>query len=334
MSGITLERTRATLESIELKEQAILEELNMTINGQKSKVQQQHRINALTGGIAEDNHTLELFFKDINGAFHSEIEQMKGPDMFNSFYDAVMSTREYYTRFPHLNVETAGSVLPDPQIPLQFSGEEVFGKYLDLHSFFLQYSNLPNIPSHDQDYLQYLDKFNTFFYIPENCKNTKQYRVYVSGLWEYLSGFFSRVQPLVNLDELIASWVQDFDANWAAGKVQGWKKPGDKSTTAPQALRLGMFNSVEELEALGLDRLKSALEALGLKCGGTLKDRAERLWSVRGKKVDDIPQKLKAGPSKGMTTSSNGTSDAASSWQKEVCLFSVGAFFSSFKFNF
>ena len=38
----------------------------------------------------------------------------------------------------------------------------------------------------------------------------------------------------------------------------------------------GMFNDSKELEALGMDRLKEGLEALGLKCGGTLQDRAKR----------------------------------------------------------
>jgi splicing factor 3A subunit 3 len=37
-----------------------------------------------------------------------------------------------------------------------------------------------------------------------------------------------------------------------------------------------MFNDSKELEALGMDRLKEGLEALGLKCGGTLQDRAKR----------------------------------------------------------
>ena len=35
-------------------------------------------------------------------------------------------------------------------------------------------------------------------------------------------------------------------------------------------LDLSAFSSPEELSTLGLDRLKSALIALGLKCGGTL----------------------------------------------------------------
>ena len=35
-------------------------------------------------------------------------------------------------------------------------------------------------------------------------------------------------------------------------------------------LDLSAFSSPEELASLGLDRLKSGLIALGLKCGGTL----------------------------------------------------------------
>jgi hypothetical protein len=42
------------------------------------------------------------------------------------------------------------------------------------------------------------------------------------------------------------------------------------------------YNSTAELETLGLDVLKSALMFLGLKCGGTLQQRAERLFSIKG----------------------------------------------------
>ena len=43
------------------------------------------------------------------------------------------------------------------------------------------------------------------------------------------------------------------------------------------------YQNAEELASLGLDRLKSALIALGLKCGGNLEARAERLFSTKGK---------------------------------------------------
>jgi hypothetical protein len=37
------------------------------------------------------------------------------------------------------------------------------------------------------------------------------------------------------------------------------------------------------LEALGLEALKAELARLGLKCGGTLGERAARLWALRGR---------------------------------------------------
>ncbi|NXP81960.1 SDE2 regulator, partial [Ramphastos sulfuratus] len=59
------------------------------------------------------------------------------------------------------------------------------------------------------------------------------------------------------------------------------------------------FNSAAEMEALGLDKLKMELMSLGLKCGGTLKERAARLFSVRGLSRDQIDPALFAKPSKG-----------------------------------
>ena len=53
------------------------------------------------------------------------------------------------------------------------------------------------------------------------------------------------------------------------------------------------FHDADELRALGMDRLKEALEALGLKCGGTLEQRADRLFSVKGKAPEEIAPKLK-----------------------------------------
>jgi len=43
---------------------------------------------------------------------------------------------------------------------------------------------------------------------------------------------------------------------------------------------------------LGLDRVKSALIALGLKCGGTLEERAHRLFQTKGKRLEDLDPTL------------------------------------------
>ncbi|KAK7127016.1 hypothetical protein R3I94_018258 [Phoxinus phoxinus] len=54
----------------------------------------------------------------------------------------------------------------------------------------------------------------------------------------------------------------------------------------------------EQLEALGLERLKKELMERGMKCGGTLQERAARLFSVRGLAADQIDPALLAKASK------------------------------------
>ena len=57
--------------------------------------------------------------------------------------------------------------------------------------------------------------------------------------------------------------------------------------------RLRVFLTAEELEAFGLDRLKEELMKNGLKCGGTLAERAQRLFLLRDKTIDEIDAKYK-----------------------------------------
>ena len=56
---------------------------------------------------------------------------------------------------------------------------------------------------------------------------------------------------------------------------------------------LNSCKHVQQLEALGPDRLKSILLAMGIKCGGTVQQRAERLFSLKGLRREDYPQKVR-----------------------------------------
>lgn len=66
-----------------------------------------------------------------------------------------------------------------------------------------------------------------------------------------------------------------------------------------ESVDLLAFTSVAEVELLGLEKLKWELTARGLKCGGTLQERAARLFSVRGLAKEHIDPALFAKPSKG-----------------------------------
>ncbi|KAF9669068.1 hypothetical protein SADUNF_Sadunf14G0069300 [Salix dunnii] len=59
-------------------------------------------------------------------------------------------------------------------------------------------------------------------------------------------------------------------------------------------LNFDEFNSASELEVLGMERLKTELQARGLKCGGTLQERAARLLLLKSTPLEKLPKKLLA----------------------------------------
>lgn len=78
------------------------------------------------------------------------------------------------------------------------------------------------------------------------------------------------------------------------------KNTATEVTTSTSAVRtepldLSGITSVEELmSTFSAEDLKGELSRLGVKCGGTPKERAERLWIVKDLKSEDIPKKLRA----------------------------------------
>ncbi|VDP64991.1 unnamed protein product [Schistosoma mattheei] len=56
--------------------------------------------------------------------------------------------------------------------------------------------------------------------------------------------------------------------------------------------QLREVDTAENLEVFGLDVLKATLMARGLKCGGTLKERASRLFSIKDLSSEQYPAKL------------------------------------------
>lgn len=65
------------------------------------------------------------------------------------------------------------------------------------------------------------------------------------------------------------------------GEDEKNKDPPAPTSTSSLGIDLSKFWSPVELEELGLDALKAELTRLGLKCGGTLAERAMRLFQVK-----------------------------------------------------
>jgi len=66
------------------------------------------------------------------------------------------------------------------------------------------------------------------------------------------------------------------------------------ATEPERPLNFADYNSAVEMDVLGMGRLKSELQAHGLKCGGTLQERAARLFLLKSTPIDKLPKKLLA----------------------------------------
>ncbi|XP_035223420.1 splicing factor 3A subunit 3-like, partial [Stegodyphus dumicola] len=188
-----------------------------------------------------------------------------------------------FEEFNKLRENTEDNV---PENMTDFTDEEGYGKFLDLHECYEKYLNIRGVER--VDYLTYLSMFDQLFDIPKERK-TADYKKYLEAVLEYLEDYCSRVKPLLDLNEEMETVLVEFEKLWEQGMFPGWHKETESALTHAGAhLDLSAFSSWEELASLGLDRLKSALMALGLKCGGTLEERAQRLFETKGKKLSEL----------------------------------------------
>lgn len=74
---------------------------------------------------------------------------------------------------------------------------------------------------------------------------------------------------------------------------------GSKEGDVAAEVDVEAFESVEDLEGLGMDVLKRELGRRGMKTGGTLRQRAERLFLLKGRTIADIEPKHLAAARRG-----------------------------------
>lgn len=263
----------------------------------RDRIYSEHRLKALLELYIGSTSSLKELYEDKDGERKSEVAAHSGPNEFSEFYARLKQIREFYKKHPNeicvpLSVEfeeltkvysTPGGVANDDLSALvEFTDEEGCGRYLDLHECYEKYLNIRGVER--VDYIAYLMSFDHVFDVPRERKNL-DYKLYVAALVDYLGGYVSRVRPLLDVDAELEQLHRDFQHQWMAGTFPGWPRDQKDSAlaTAGAHLDLSAFSCWEELASLGLDRLKSALIALGIKCGGTLEERAQRLFSTKGK---------------------------------------------------
>jgi splicing factor 3A subunit 3 len=193
-----------------------------------------HQIASFLDRIQDQSKRLLDIYNDADGTRSKEIQSISTGEPLEEFYKQLGEIKSFHQRYPNEPVENLekaykkrapveGEVIPS-EIDNMFTGEEAFGRFLDLTTIHELYLNLPNIKR--MTYLQYLDNFDSF--APPTCpvkrpdKMTDQYFNYVGELANYLESFLRRTRPLENLDKLFASIEEDFNKAWENNDIPGW----------------------------------------------------------------------------------------------------------------
>lgn len=262
---------------------------------EKDKIYSDHRLKALLELHMNSTTALKELYEDKDGERKNEVAALSGPNEFSEFYSRLKQIKEFYKKHPNeisvpLSVEfeemtKVYSNTDEISMLVEFTDEEGCGRYLDLHECYEKYLNIRGVEK--VDYITYLMTFDHVFDIPKERKNM-EYKKYITALIDYLSDYITRIKPLLDLEAEVEQVNKEFKQQWGNGSFPGWPKDQESALANTGAhLDLSAFSSWEELASLGLDRLKSALVALGIKCGGTLEERAQRLFSTKGQRTID-----------------------------------------------
>lgn len=303
-----MEVTRACLEEIERLENAVVRDLDHNPITHKDRLVQQHRVKSVVGRINNATTRVMDIMEDKDGARKEELSAMSGKDVFNNFYGRLKDIRDYHRKFPDqsdLIIKDDGSgtvmsledmILQEEHIP-EFTGEEGMGRWVDLHALYNSFVNLKVLDGEPIEYLAFLDQVRHLEDLPDTRLGMKSYRDWTQAALGYLESFHTRVQPLQHLQRIMVKVQEDFQSKFDA----------DEAAEEPlECAALENVSNIEECQALGMDELKKELTELGLKAGGSLEQRAQRLFSVKGKTASEVDPSFFAGKKKKRGNKDNG----------------------------
>ena len=211
----------------------------------RDRLNRDHQISGFLNRIQEQSKRLLDIYHDAEGLRTREIQSISTGDPFDEFYKQMNEIKDFHRRYPNEPVENLERAYKrkasgegesaTTEVDNMFTGEESFGRFLDLTTLHEEYLNLAGVKR--LSYLQYLNTFDSFVPpanpIKRADKTTDQYFNYVGRLAEYLESFLSHTRPLEDLDSLFASFDSDFEKVWEVDAVPGWNK--DVKPSGPAA---------------------------------------------------------------------------------------------------
>ncbi|KAJ1741813.1 Pre-mRNA-splicing factor sap61 [Coemansia sp. RSA 1086] len=247
-----VEQQRQAHEDVERMEQAIVDLMLQNLTKHRYRLIREQKINELLEQIQMRSQVL-LDLEKAEGLGSKESARMEERG-FDEFYDRLNDIRSYHYRNPDLMVrppemeyvkykhnpeeadekrkrnislETAEDAVIDEDIletfideddehklETMFSGEEKFGRYVDLNEQHDMYLNLKD--AQRLTYLEYLSEFAADSALSSRRKD-KQYEEYLDSLNQYFEGYFARAMPLFNLPKARREAQEAFDKEYKPG---------------------------------------------------------------------------------------------------------------------
>ncbi|KAF8528796.1 hypothetical protein BU17DRAFT_37424 [Hysterangium stoloniferum] len=256
-----IELQRQTHEEIERFERALATVLSKAQNTQQARLSNEHKASQILDRIASRAVALHNLYDDEQARnaemtllSTSQVDGKGGRDDLSEFYSRLVKIKDHHHKYPDAAVggfELELSALLDEPLadgedeyeeedPVSrlFSGEEAYGRYLDLYANHTMYNNLRLLPKR-VSYLQYLDILiasqngPVHRDLPQETRATKDFEAYLIALHTYLLSFTKRTQPLNPVDRLAREAEAEFDDLWTQDKVEGWdfikQRPKDAS---------------------------------------------------------------------------------------------------------
>ncbi|KAL4241961.1 RNA Processing and DNA Damage Response Regulator [Abortiporus biennis] len=239
-----IEVQRQTHEEIEHFERALYTILSRPQTTHESRLQTEHKAAQILDRIQSRAVALNNQYQD-EDTRKAEIDILAAqPHDLTEFYNRLGKIQEHYAKYPEsaasgFDLEIAAFLdegvegeeeeeyEEDDPIALLFSGEEQYGKYLDLYANHTAYNNLKNIGKR-LGYLQYLDVLlasqsaTVHSELPKECRLTRDYELYIKALHTYLLSFMKRAQPLVDVESQQKEAENEFEKQWENDDMDDW----------------------------------------------------------------------------------------------------------------
>lgn len=325
MDDDPLEEKRLLHEQRDRIELAIVGEMLAKKSGHKEQLDSQHRQKRLLDKYMEcSNQLLQLYSKEtarpnLNGNIHracndfyaeyNKIASRHDTSADDEPIDVISGTNDSLLIEPSsvavivAGGETTGATdqvattTTTAEKLVEFTDEEGYGKYLDLNECYETYLQVVKNDEVKPNYLTFLTKFEKLVKdLERDRKLSSSYKAFAEKMLSYFRDYSRRARPLFDYKEMEDKTHERFLEQWHNKTTPGWFTSTDREQEqlAEPMIDLLSYKSVEQLMELGLDCLKQELRVHGLKCGGTLEERAKRLWSIRGKSPEEIDESLKS----------------------------------------